>query len=582
MRQVSGASEKLGKAGDRFGKGLNTGWKDWQKVASQDMDQLVDVSVGAMDRFWLLQQSALAKLQTAWKRTIEANNIGDQLGGAIGRMAGRVSQVGGVSGILGFLLWGQMEQAEWNARAQQSAQVIEGLEPMSKRFLSTVGAQVRSLVVNGQASIEDLRATIGAAAEFGFGQTQLLAGGFHGVNRSAMTATVAMDKLFEVGAGTTAKAAAELAATTNSTFADGVKFVEELGRSARETGMHFNSMLGTIMQITSALRLQMNTTEDLKDANKALVQTMAGFQAQGMGAPRAAQLATMGMQGIAGALQGIGPGLKAVIGERIGGAQGLGAIRQFEQGFRGDDVGFFRRTMTEVAGMSREIAGGDDDTQYQVLKQLFGMSPEAAEAMISMQRAMDRGEMTDKEATGYLEELKNALSKEGLKESTFDKMMRQLMNALANIAAGLVKILVSGFQSLILLGRAAVAKMLGADNDAIRDAMASSFEPIAKGFESGWSQVVRGAGQAAGVSKNFAEAFGFRPMQDDALDKLISGQRVKKQKEDAEAEKRGQGSEKELRTLDKFGAINIPASQLMKGSRIEVRIFNDFVEEAVS
>lgn len=360
-------------------------------------------------------------------------------------------------GILGAMLFGRMQEEEYRAKAEQAGQILQRSGQVGQRIIGQLTEDIRRLEQTIPGIAQNFAAANAAIAEMGFtgrDASTEIDQGLVNARDTVLNLTVAMDRFFEVGAGESAKFAAQIAQNTNGSLKESVALVRDIGLAVQDTGISFNVMLGSVMQVTSALRLQTNELTEARDIATAIQQAQAGFRAQGITDPAAAgALAVSGIQGIAGALNNMQIGLKATMGERMTGGEvtQLEAVRRFEEGFRaqGDNAKFFQRAVGQIVELSSELGGGNINRQYQVLKSLFGLNAEQAQAILSIQKATDEGLPIEKATKQNMDALNKALRDESLKQTTFKQMMNRLIQMVAKVGASLLDVLVSGMEMLV-------------------------------------------------------------------------------------------------------------------------------------
>lgn len=361
-------------------------------------------------------------------------------------------------GILGVMLFGRMQEAEFFSKAQQASQVLQRAGALGSQITRQLAGDIRSLEQTIPGITSNFLAANSAFAEMGFtgrDAAQSIDQDLLGARDTVLNLTVAMDKFFEAGEGRSAQLATEIARNTNGSLRESVELVRDIGLAVQDTGMSFGGMLGSVLQVTSALRLQTNELEESRSIAENIQKAQAGFQAQGMTTQRAGALATAGLQGVAGALNNMQIGLKSVMGERLGArmgqdVRGLDAVMQFETGFRGQaDSQFFQRSIEEVINLSTELGKGDPARQYQVLKSLFGMNAEQAQTLMAIQKSAQDGMPIEKAAEKHMDSLNKAFKDEALKQSVFKTMINRLIQVVAKVGSSLLDVLVTGLEMLV-------------------------------------------------------------------------------------------------------------------------------------
>lgn len=358
-------------------------------------------------------------------------------------------------GILGVMLFGRMQEAEYFSKAQQATQVFQRAGSIGRATFRELVADIRPLEQAIPGIAQAFAASNAAAAEMGFtgaDAAMRVNSSIEMARDNVRNLATAMDLHFEAGQGASMKFAATIAQNTNAELRESVELVRDIGLAAQNNGLSFNAMLGSVMQTTSALRLQTNEMSEVRDIALAIAQAQAGLRAQGFSRQGAGAVATSGLEGIAGIMSTMQIGLKSVLGERMtdGQDRGLEAVMRFEQGFREQSgSSFFQRALGEIMSLSKELGRGDPAQQYQVLKALFGMSAEQAQVLMAIQRANDEGLSVAEATSRHSGALNRAFKDEALKQSTFRTMMNQLIQVVAKFGSSLLDAVVSGLEVLV-------------------------------------------------------------------------------------------------------------------------------------
>lgn len=461
MERLANAMERVNETQSRTVKGATTeaskSVKDMFEGMEGDMDQLLDVA-GSRWEQWR------GKLTLDWNQTVESmkstmSGLKAGAGDAFdakhiksGLQSFKRSLLSEVpfGGILGIMLYGRMKEAEFAAFGEQAAQQFKTAGRVGRQEAGQLGGVIRRLQTSFQGTAQDVMtvtaamADAGVQADQGFGKAEFA---IEGSRRTLIETSVALDKMFQQGSGATAKTTVQLMRDTNVTLREGLTLTKDLGFAARESGMSFQQMSATITQATSALRLQQVDARALADT---VMQMQRGFEAQGMGRERAGALAAGGMGALAQSLTGMGQGQQAVIGQRVAGTLGMGdvggieAIIQMQRGFRGQEGSqtFFAEALNQMTQMAEEIAGPNEFQQEFTMQRMFGMTPEASQALMAMRKDISAGMTVDKAAAKHADELNKAFRDEALKTSTFTKLMTALRDTIARLGSELLNQLI--------------------------------------------------------------------------------------------------------------------------------------------
>jgi hypothetical protein len=356
-------------------------------------------------------------------------------------------------GILGVMLFGRLQEAEYFAKAQQAGQVMQNAGRVGRQVINQLNGDIRTLEQSIPGITGNFQAAGAALANMGFtgrDAGQAISQDLSMARDTVMNLTVAMDRFFELGQGEAMKLAATVASNTNSSLKQSAELVRDIGLSVQDTGLSFNQMLGSVMQVTSALRLQTNELKEAKDVAEVIRDAQAGFQMEGFSAQGAAQAAAAGLQGVAGALQGLDTGMKAYLGSQMTGeGPSLSTFRRFEEGFRGENRSFFKDSIEALLTTSREMGGGDEDRQYLALRTAFNLSAEQAQTLMAIQQDAGEQKSISQSAEQHMDALNKAFKDEALKQSTFKTLTNRLIQVVARVGSALIDVLVSGLEGLL-------------------------------------------------------------------------------------------------------------------------------------
>lgn len=362
-----------------------------------------------------------------------------------------------VGGLLGLMLMGRQQETKFAALGEQAAQVFKKVGAVGGNTVRELTGDIKQLSIAGMASEGDIAAVADAFASMGISaaeakQSMGMDLGVKGIRDSAINATLAMDKLFQNASGAGAKSASEIMTNMNVEFKDAVNIYKDMSFAARDAGMSQQMFVGSIMQASSALRVQGG---DVKFLGAALLKTRENYIAQGMDAQRANEMAANGVKQIGNAIANMSVGMKSFIGRQIDPT--LGAVEAsiaMERGFRGTkhEKTFLQDTSRVMLDMGSK-AGGDksDDKFIFNLKALHGVSLEGAEAMLAVKKSMDKGLTLEEATKKNQEELAHAFGQQAKKEDQMIQIMRQLQTAIANLGSGFLSIMIGGIRSTEML-----------------------------------------------------------------------------------------------------------------------------------
>lgn len=449
------STEMMGARTERAIQKIRSQWKN--EIDEGALSDTVEVANKKATKLFEKQRKAIAELGKQFSQSFITGS--DGMGGAasaVSRVMSGVTRKFPVSGIIGMMLFGRMREEENRVRVERLAQTFQNAGEVGMNQVRGLQGELRALEDIMPGISQEFAATATAFSSMGVTARQAMAetgNNIAGVRDTALSLSVALDDTFEVAGGTVGRFAAQVSMDANGSLTATLNTIRDIGLATKDTGISFTQMSGAIMQATGSLRLQMHSQEELLGVAEAIRDAQSGFEAQGMGGRAAGQLAASGIAGVAGAISGLSEGLKAVMGQRMSGGevQGLDAVLQFERGMGQMSQGnFFGGAMKQILAMSREIGGGEESAQYKVLKELFGMNAEQAQAMLAVQRAADEEGDISKASKKHLETLENAFVDKSLKTDTFERLMNRLITAVAKLGAGIADILLSSLESVSL------------------------------------------------------------------------------------------------------------------------------------
>ena len=429
---------------------------------------------------------------------------------SIGSAVAGLGQTAGIGGILGMMIYGKIKDAEFNAVGQSAGQMFDQVGGHTQKFVSHMAGAARTLSVYAMASKEDL--TQVAAAFAGTGVSAATAAskieGFRSVvGGDLIIAALAADKALELPTGTFAKLSGVMAKDFNTTADKAFINLMNLASGAKEAGMSASTFLQQTMEISSGLRLMNANAGAAGVTMLGLSKTMMG---RGMGAAYSQQYAGAGMANAGGAIGGMGEGLSAIIGERLGFSSGLDALYAMKTGSGMSSRGTEQLDMTAIMKEMRNIVmndmgleGQSRGTQAFAVQKMFGTDTAGADAILD---AMDEATTTNKLGTKSLQDLNTAFNNESKKTNQIHKWIEVIKDAISNVMVGLLGMIVNGIKMLLngimLLGANLMSSILNnpdSDSRKVYEAAADKYRVnIQSGINNGDAsgmRISRGIGQ---------------------------------------------------------------------------------------
>ena len=311
-----------------------------------------------------------------------------------------------------------------------------------KRMGVEVGAEMQRLEENFLGTRDEVMAVFGAISEGGGKVADALKPAsiqIKGFEDSLVGTSLGLDKSFRQSAGTTATLASALSKDMGTSLEKSLMLVKDLGQAAQGTSLNFQQFVGTILQVTSALRTQGGDAEDLA---KAYFNIRGAFQSSlgpGVDSRHLDALTGQALQGIPGAVTGISEGMQAVIAQKMAGGRlsDIGALRAYQTGFQFSGVPgmqgpdgrrhFEQQAIEQIYNQGAQNTRNSDEL-FLFLTKIGHMPAELAEAMIQTQGNLFQGDAYKEKRKEYEKAAQQAADLQPLTIGTFEKVMKEIQN----------------------------------------------------------------------------------------------------------------------------------------------------------
>jgi len=426
-------------------------------------------------------------------KAIEAmgHTISETIGSAMRKLT---SVVGLGGGLFGLLVMGRARTAEMAAEAGQILDLVTGMGDEASRKIThgearfLTGFQRTMDKFSGIAGAE-VRTVLKSFGDAGYSVHQVLEG-FNSsmglVGKNFLTVSLALDKHYNIATGTSAKLAISLA----QDYGNGLRNAQEMLLGMAEAGE--KSHIGVQRFMTDI----MNAAGPLKQygvnvANVVQLHQRLQHQLENMGLDKA----TAGVQAsiatgqITSGIAGLSQGMQAAMASRMGMGGGLEGMYAFREGIsrmtEGGDKDFLVKTVKELRSMALEMSGGDP-TRARFFLQQQGVGFEGARGIIAIGDKLEEGKnVNQKELHG----LRDSFKSEQQKVNQLHALTNAILDKMAKIAMGILRILV-GIAAAIIYGIRAIPALIagGAERATAMKELGMMFGEVGKG----WDQVKSG------------------------------------------------------------------------------------------
>lgn len=375
-------------------------------------------------------------------------------GGAMSSMTSALSALApatAVGGLMGMMLYGAKQDAEFAAIGQQAAQQFDAIGGSSKKFVGEMAGLSRTLSVNNMASEQAVVAASQGFAQLGVTAKEASAKleGYKGITGSVIEATIAADKAFELQEGTMARLSSTMARDFNMSAKEAFINLMNIGTAAEKAGQNAATFMQQTMEAASSLRLLNANMDAVGQTQLSMTKAMEG---RGFRPGFAGQYAAAGTANAAQAVSGMSVGLSAIIGEKLGFGSGLDAWYAMKTGSgmstRGGQELNTADVMREMRGIVQELSPNRSEQNY-ALQGLFGTDTAGADTILNV---MEEVNSTGKISADSQKKLNDALKDEPKKTNELLGDIKKIQDGFANVSAGLLSLIINGLRALYDVG----------------------------------------------------------------------------------------------------------------------------------
>jgi hypothetical protein len=462
-------------------------------------------------------------------RTVAAARTADMaMGVSEGAKAGWESITSGIpfGGLLGLMFTGKAQETKFAAAGHEIAQEFLSMGGAADRTAGQFSNLAKSYAnIFGRDMTKELGAAMQGLAAGGITAQEAIAGKnpileSMGLGKTSLAdATMRADSLFGVAYGTISKLVGvihgELGGATNQAYESMVKY----GMAAREAGMNSAAFLSSVLQNTATLKTYHVAVDDVAEAQFKLARGMKDMP--NSNPQYAAQIAATQMAGALQGIGGMGVGLSAVVGERVGQAlaaegrlkkgdepKALDAWLAMQTGFRGQQKNMpLDEIVRQTAKIATDATSNRGEQVYMLTKQGFGT--EGAIGILNIAK-----ELKEKGPNAQLsDEQKELLRSANMTASQKTDEMMAILNgikmAIADMGSALIRIIVNAIHGVIDAIMYLANVIPGAGGTASnRDFYAKSMGQDLKGIEGGFHDLGQALKAAGSRGKEFAGMFG--------------------------------------------------------------------------
>ena len=372
-------------------------------------------------------------------------------------------------GLIELMFMGVSKHADWQAKSEMVVQQFDSMGGGAREFKAAIAENIETMEQWNDHATQDLVGVANALKSGGITAKEALGkdglhGDLKGLGTSLSDLTLKFDYMMEVGAGTGAKLVASGYKDFGNTIHDSAEFVTKYGLAAQNAGQETMAFLGSIMQNAEGLKLWHVQLSTVGDQQLRLIELN---KRRGLSAAYAGAIGAAGQAQAFSGLQSMNEGYAAFIGERVVKSLGVGArerldregsfgsspvgiMMEMKRGFRdlGDDPASKSALSTmihEITKQAREAAGPDRANQEFYLMTM-GFGVEGSRAIMDMSKDIAVGKGV---SHAQLETLKNATKSQEQQMSAMVVAMNRVAQGVADIATGLLGVILASIKLII-------------------------------------------------------------------------------------------------------------------------------------
>lgn len=361
-----------------------------------------------------------------------------------------------MGGLLGVMLYGAIREEGFRAQTAGIMRQMDRIAGYTKSQARGVNAELRAHFAGWKSDGQELTATMTKFSEFSIGENRFLKlGGNAKVAGVAVhSVATALDLVANLQPGTTAQAIGQAMENTGKSVKNLAGDFMKLRVVSKQNEVDFSSLMSTMTQSMSALRMQRQGVSDLSSAYFGLREGLRTYA--GMSRDQASVAAMKGVSAIAQSIGGMNEGLMGYVAQRIQQRTGKGPSDPFEAmmalrlgqttGGPGTDRDYMTTVVRELQKIMKESVGGSQERQIGALEKL-GFPLEAAQAIIRM----GSGASLKDVVLGFQDPMKlvkEAIEARSKAANQWEMKMERIMLGLAKIGVGLTTIIAAGFSSV--------------------------------------------------------------------------------------------------------------------------------------
>lgn len=372
----------------------------------------------------------------------EGRNLKGRVQGMLSRMK-IPNKVGAVmAGGLGILTYGYMDRNRVRAEAGEVKNILiaaydDGVKGSLAAGTASLSRMQEAFQKYKGIQREEIQNTAQALVDGGFSVDQMLrevSGNIRDVQSSALSTTLALDKMFELPGGESAKRMVSMMALYGKNSNDARESLTRMYLVGRDSGIGAMQFVKNVEDASSELSVMGFNIDHVVDIYASVTES---FEKMGVPKQFAGRQAALGMQQISSGIAKMSDNWMVVLGERMGHGRGLearqGMMDAFTRVLKDRDVNELQKIISTVWDMALKATGGNEEAARYYVEKQVGWGYEGARVVQNIGRMAKEGRMVEsaKATADSFAILKESFETEKEKASQFELMMNTWMKGLA-------------------------------------------------------------------------------------------------------------------------------------------------------
>lgn len=377
-------------------------------------------------------------------------NVAGALSNITSSLSALAPTAGGLGGLFGMLMYGQVKEAEFKALGQLAIQQFDQVGGHAGDLGKKMAGMAKYMSIAGMIDAKDFSIVSAAVVSFGLDIKDVSKDidGFKSTAKGAgtdfLTFSLSMDKAFEMAAGTTAKFGGTLVRDFNMTTNEAATNLRQMATAARDSGQSVVTYMQQVMEASSALRL-MNANQGA--VSETMLMASKSFQAGGLNKSFAGAYAAQGMSQVTGAMAGgMNEGVRAIIAQKMYGGDALDALAMLNspvaRGGKKLDAHAFIGAAGDIMNSNGPQTVG---AQYKFAESVFGVGTAGADLLL---KAFKEKQETGTTSNDTLAAINKAFEDEAKKKSSLEIAVDTIKQAIADTMVGLLQMIVNGLKAV--------------------------------------------------------------------------------------------------------------------------------------